>query len=335
MGTRAMFAAAPARAALYESFYVRAVCPEEPVGLWIRYTVRKPPGHAPTGSVWCTVFDARRGHPFMHKVTTRELRAPEDAWISIGDASIGPESARGQCGPARWSLRFASAEPELRHLSPAWLYRAPLPRTKLTSPAPAASFDGTLELPGRDAIELHGWRGMVGHNWGSEHAARWIWLHGVAFADAPDAWLDVALGRVRVGTRLTPWLASGALCLDGERWRIGGLAARATVLAARADGCTLALGGERGLRLRASVEVPARAAAGWRYCDPGDELSSGAQHDVINCSVSALELSVTTRGGTPRILRSQHGGAYELGLPTPEGAGAPGHGVPLAPFADS
>ena len=55
MGTRAMFAAAPTRAALYESFYVRAVCPEEPVGLWIRYTVRKPHGHAPTA---CTEVPA-------------------------------------------------------------------------------------------------------------------------------------------------------------------------------------------------------------------------------------------------------------------------------------
>ncbi len=175
-----MFSAARISAGMYESFYLRAVSPEEPLGAWIRQTVHKAPGRPPRGSVWCTVFDARRERPFMHKHTSSELRAPPGQWIALGgDTEMGPGHARGGCGQARWSLRFASAEPPLRHLFPAWLYRAPLPRTKLTSPAPAASFDGRLELAGGQAIELSGWRGMVGHNWGSEHAERWIWLHGV------------------------------------------------------------------------------------------------------------------------------------------------------------
>ena len=63
-----------------------------------------------------------------------------------------------------------------------------------------------VELGGREPLRVDGWPGMVGHNWGSEHAERWIWLHGVAF-DGDDAWLDLALGRVRVAGRLTPWLA--------------------------------------------------------------------------------------------------------------------------------
>jgi hypothetical protein len=45
------------------------------------------------------------------------------------------------------------------------------------SPAPAARFDGRLTVDSRE-IAVEGWRGMVGHNWGSQHAERWIWLHG-------------------------------------------------------------------------------------------------------------------------------------------------------------
>jgi hypothetical protein len=298
--------------------------------VWIRYTVAKQPQRRPTGSLWCTVFDARRGRPFMHKSSTDDLRVPADGWIAVGESAIGAGYAHGDCGPARWSLRFASQEPELRHLSPAWLYRTSLPRTKLTSPAPAASFDGTIELAGRDAIELRGWPGMVGHNWGSEHAERWIWLHALAFAEAPGAWLDVALGRVRVGGRLTPWVASGALCLDGERHRLGGLTARGARVAESPDGCSLALSGARGLRLRANVEVPPQSAAGWRYEDPDSEQSPSAQHDVVNCSVAAVELTVDTPDGGSRVLRGEHTGAYELGMRTGERS----HGVPLAPFAD-
>src|SRR5882762_5852374 len=116
MSTHAVFPAAPERAGMYESFYLRAVSPTEPVGVWIRNTVHKAPGRRPQGSVWCTVFDARRGRPFMHKLTSDQLTAPSDGWIAVGDvrdegAILGPEGAEGRSGDARWSLRFSSEEP--------------------------------------------------------------------------------------------------------------------------------------------------------------------------------------------------------------------------------
>jgi hypothetical protein len=331
MVTQAIFPSAASKSGMYESFYLRAVSTEYPVGVWIRNTVHKAPGRPPRGSVWCTVFDARGDGPFQHKLTTDELAVPGGGWISVGDqnaggegAVIGPEAAEGRCGAASWALRFRSQEPELAHLPRRWLYRAPLPRTKPTSPLPFAEFDGVLELAGRGAIDLRSWPGMVGHNWGAEHAERWIWLHGIGFEDAPSAWLDVALGRVRIAGRLTPWVANGALSIDGRRYRLGGLAARGLSVAESADGCVLAIPGEGGLSIDARVQVPPRAAAGWRYSDPG-----GGDHDVVNCSVSALELSLRLPGsGVPRRLATPHGAAYELGMRERD------HGVPIAPFAD-
>jgi hypothetical protein len=325
MAVQAMFPAAPARAGMYESFYLRAVSPDEPVGVWIRHTVHKPPGGEPRGSVWCTVFDARAGAPYMHKVSGEQLSAPAGGWIAIGESAIEHGRAHGNCGDARWELAFASEHPELRHLSPAWLYRAPLPRTKLTSPAPRASFDGVVELAGREPIEVRDWPGMVGHNWGSQHAERWIWLHGVAFEDQPAAWLDVAFGRVKIGGRTSPWRAAGAVFFDGRRRRLGGLSARAaTVLEAGPHGCTVELSGAGGLRVRADAIVPAQTAAGWRYADP-----DGGTHDVINCSIASLELSLTPERGAPTVrTRSARGCAYELGVREHT------HGVPIAPFAD-
>jgi hypothetical protein len=312
---------------MYESFYLRAFSPSEPVGLWLRNTVHKAPGRAPRGSVWCTVFDAQRGGPYMHKLTSDRLGVPDGGWISVGDekeqARLGPDDAEGRCGDARWSLRFQSSESALEHLPSRWLYRAPLPRTKSTSPLPAALFDGVLELHGR-AIELRSWPGMVGHNWGTQHAERWIWLHGLGFDGAPRAWLDVVLARIAIAGRLTPWLASGALSLEDRRYRLGGLRARGVAVDAGADGCVVRLGGEGGVELEARVRVPAGAAAGWRYSDP-----RGGDHDVINCSVSALELDVRLPGGAALPpLRSDHGAAYELGMRERD------HGVPLAPFGD-
>jgi hypothetical protein len=330
-----LFPDAAIGAGMYESFYLRAVSPEEPVGVWIRYTIHKRPGHAPSGSLWCTVFDASAGSPFMHKHTTTEVSEPAGGWIEIGAGSrFGPRVAEGVCGPARWSLRYDSSEPELRHLKQSWLYKAPLPRTKLTSPAPAASFDGTVELPNR-TLELRGWRGMVGHNWGSEHAERWIWLHGIGFEESPSAWLDVALGRVLVAGRLTPWMASGAVSLEGRLMRLGGLGARGLRVAESAARCTLSLPGAGGMTVEAHVNPPVGASAGWRYADP-----DGGEHDVVNCSVAALALNVRPRGEAARTLHTPHGAAYELGMRTLKGtpsgaqAGECDHGVPIAPFSD-
>lgn len=328
MQANAMFARTPARKAMYESFYVRAVAPSQPLGVWIRHTAQKLPGERARGSLWCTVFDAERGAPFQHKLTSERLTVPADGWIALeGDGgqggSLGPSGTGGTCGPASWSLTFAPRADELRHLPRAWLYRAPLPRTKLTSPAPDASFDGSLRIDGDREIELRGWRGMVGHNWGAEHAERWIWLHGVDFAEDADAWLDVAIGRLLVGGRLTPWVANGAISLGGTRVRVGGLGARGLRVSERVDGCELTLPCDGGSSIDVRVSVPSGTAAGWRYADP----DGGSEHDVVNCSIARLEL-VVSGDGSERTLTSAHGGAYELGMRERD------HGVPIAPFDD-
>src|SRR6202020_2452175 len=127
-GIQAVFPSVSRRAGMYESFSLRAVAPEAPRGLWVRYTVHKRPGERPRGSLWCTFFDGLGERPFQHKLTTDVLAVPAGGWIAVGDAELGAERAVGACGGARWSLRIATAEPELRHLPRAWMYRAPLPR---------------------------------------------------------------------------------------------------------------------------------------------------------------------------------------------------------------
>ncbi|MGA8364010.1 MAG: hypothetical protein WB709_05770 [Solirubrobacteraceae bacterium] len=331
MQAKAVFPGTPQKAGMYESFYLRAVAPEESVGVWVRYTVHKRPGAKPRGSVWCTVFDASRGRPWMHKLTSEDLRStPRGEWIVIEGSRLGDGYAEGECGGAKWSLKIRAQEPELRHLPSGWMYRAPLPRTKLTSPSPSARFSGTFALPDGRRLELDGWRGMVGHNWGAEHAERWIWLHGVGFEEDERAWLDVALGRIKVAGRLTPWVANGAVGIAGERYRIGGLGARGLQVQENTEGCRLSMPGPKGLRIDARVEVPSASSAGWRYADP-----DGGEHEVANCSVARVDLDVTLPSGRGASrLTSAHGGAYELGMRADRSGDRPAHGVEIAPFAD-
>jgi hypothetical protein len=295
----------------YESHYLRAVDPERPRGAWIRHTTHQRPGEAPAGALWCTVWDAEAGPPYAVK---QSLPAPPPAEFRA--------SASAQGRIAAWELEAASGEEPLRHLPRGWMYRAPLPRTKLESQRPDAVFTGWIEAGGR-RTEVAGWRGMTGHNWGSEHAERWVWLHAVGFDEAPGAWLDVALGRVRVGRAVTPWVANGALCLDGRRYALGGLTrARSLRVDARPGVFEGVIPGS-GADVRVTVAAPAGQTVAFAYADP-----SGGEHHALNCSIAEVRLRVARPGRPALELATAFGGAYELGVRETD------HGVPVEPFPD-
>ena len=153
----------------YESFYLRAVDPERPRGAWIRHTTHQRPGEPRTGSIWCTYSDAEAGAPYAVKETLPGPEADPDGWIRVGASRFGPAGARGsalaQGRSATWDLAMRGDAEPLRHLPRPWMYRAPLPRTKLESPLPSAVFDGEIAVGDRAPVAVAGWRGMAGHNW--------------------------------------------------------------------------------------------------------------------------------------------------------------------------
>lgn len=302
----------------YESFYMRAVDPERPRSVWLRHTVHKSPGHGAVGSIWATIFDAERPAPEAFKLS---VEGPEsgERWIRIGESAFGADGVSGSAGPASWDLRWTCGEPGLRHLPKEWMYRTALPRTKLESPLPATSVDGFAQV-GEARLEPAGWPGMVGHNWGAQHAERWIWLHGVLFEDRPDVWLDLSVGRVKIGPLTTPWIAAGVLSVGGERIRLGGPANRPSV---SEDALRLDLGvGGKDARLELAVRSRPDQTVVWRYADP-----DGHEHHVANCSIASLD-GVAKLGGESIRLRSEHGGAYELGMRETT------HGLAVQPFTD-
>jgi hypothetical protein len=316
--TEARFPVVPPGAGHYESFYVKACDAGRPLGVWIRYTVHKRPGAEPKGSLWFTLFDAALDGPRAGKVTLPGPRAGDQEWIGVGEASLRAGVAVGAVDGVEWELRFEGSSPPLFHLPRDWMYRARLPRTKLLSPVPGARFDGSVSVDGR-LVSVEGWRGMVGHNWGAQHAERWIWLHGIT--DSGD-WLDVAIGRVRLGPVTTPWIANGAVCLGGERIPLGGLGRRVAVREAP-DRCSLSLTGPGGLRVRGSVAAARKDVVGWVYADP-----DGSEHHTANCSIADMRVAVERDGFSPVELVVEAGAAYELGMRERD------HGIPIQPFPD-
>ena len=338
MEERARFEEVAAKAGHYESFYVKACRPDGGLGIWIRHTVHKRPGQEPTGSIWFTLFDREAPAPQATKVTVpaRELSAPAGSWIRVAGAEVGPGRVEGSVGSAAgdagsaddsglaatWSLRFFGDTKPCQYLPADWLYEAPLPRTKFVAPVPDAVFDGSLEVAGR-SLDISGWPGMIGHNWGTEHAERWVWLEGTGFAGAAGTWFDAGAAKVRLGRRVSPWVPSGMLALDGVRHRLGGLGAiRSSRVEESADGCSFVLPGKN-LVVRGRVEAPRKDFVGWLYADP-----TGDEHHTINCSVADLELTLERPGVPDRRLTLRGGAAYELGMRETD------HGIPIQPFAD-
>jgi hypothetical protein len=315
--TGARFTGVPAKAGHYESFYLKLCHPSELLGAWIRYTVHKRPGAHPIGSLWFTLFTAEG--PRAAKVTAPGPRSGGAEWLRVGEARIGSGAATGEvAGEAGWELRFESGEAPLLHLPRDWMYTSRLPRTKLLSPVPAARFEGALTLDGRE-IPVQGWRGMVGHNWGAQHAERWIWLHGIT--DDGD-WLDAAVGKVRVGPLTTPWVANGVLSLAGERHPLGRPGFRVEVDESP-DSCAFSLPG-KGMRVRGTVSAPRERFVGWVYADP-----DGGEHHTVNCSIADMRL-VVERPGDSRgwDLAVEGGAAYELGMRERD------HGMEIQPHPD-
>ena len=327
MRTEARFPAISVGSGHYESFYVKATRPGGGRGVWIRHTVHKRPGEELTGSIWFTLFDADAAGPRATKVTVpaAEVAAPAGAFISVAGAVLEPGAARGEVSTpeleASWDLRFEAGPEAFRHLPYGFLYNARLPKTKFLSPYPDARFTGEVTVAG-ERLELEAWPGMIGHNWGAEHAERWTWIQANEF-DGHPGYFDAALGRIKVGGMTTPWVGNAMLHVDGEAHRLGGFdRIRSTRIADQPTRCDFELGG-KGVRVRGRVSSAPQNFVAWVYADP-----VGPEHNTLNCSISDLELTVERHGREALQLRCAGGAAYEIGMRETD------HGVPVQPYPD-
>jgi hypothetical protein len=312
----------------YESFFIKATRATGGQGVWIRHTVHKPPGSDASASLWLTLFDSDAAGPRATKATfgAEELSAPEGGYIQVDGAVLEPGHAAGAIAnpelDASWDLRFDDPSGPFHHLPYDRLYDAPLPRTKFLSPYPSARFDGTVTVGG-SRIEVGGWPGMIGHNWGAQHAERWVWIQGANLAGQEGSCLDLAAGRIKVGPLTTPWVANGLLRIDGAEHRMGGFGRmRSTKLDEQPTSCSFQVPGEE-VRLRGRVSAERRDFVAWVYGDPKE-----GEHHTLNCSIADLELEIERPGHAPERVELSGGAAYEIGMRPTD------HGIPLQPYPD-
>ncbi len=316
--------AAPPGAALYESHYLTAADPAGGRALWLRYTALKRSGEPAHPTTWLTFFDASAGAPRALRVTASEpLADPGTGWARSSLGEMGPTGARGELsdapdtGPgasnppapsaprASWDLRWEPRAGEVAYLPARWLYDRRVPRSNAAALLPAASASGSLVLDG-DEVALDGWEAMVGHNWGSEHAHQWCWMHAGRLGADGRGWLDLALVRIRIGLLVTPWIASGAIEIDGRRYAPAPLHRVTCERAGERTIARVSLSG--GAAVTVELTAPPAGTVTWDYESP-----RGPGRIVDNCSVADARIALVTTDDTRSLTVTgtaavEHGG---------------------------
>ena len=166
---------------------------------------------------------------------------------------------------------------------------------------------------------------MVGHNWGAEHAERWVWIQASDLGGNEGDFLDIALGRIKVAGMTTPWVANGCIVLDGEHHRVGGF--RGTYGTDIVENRRAPASSRCRARASTSEGRVERTAEGLRRLDLRGPEGPGAQHPQLLDLRPRAEGRARRASGT-RDLDVAGAAAYELGIRDID------HGVPLQPYPD-
>lgn len=179
-----------------EAWYIVGSDPRAQQGVWLRYALDRSEQGEETGAVWGSWFEEGRTFAVRKLVDGAAIRR------SVEELDKGGCSGEVEAGgrSLRWRLSFGQG-PAAREFFPAWL--RPVARARGSGyvlPHPATTLTGAIEIDGR-IIDLQRMPASQAHLWGKTSFPEWAWAHCSAFAEDPEAALeivDVNLGWIRV-----------------------------------------------------------------------------------------------------------------------------------------
>ena len=325
-------------AGFYESYFQRANHPTRPLAFWIRYTIFSPKGRPrdAIGELWAIWFDGERG---THTVAKSEFPvgqfvfSRENLAARIGDALLEPGGLQGSAESRghriQWDLSYAGDAPPL-FLLPPRLYAGGFPKAKTLVGLPQARYDGTLFVDGV-CMNVEGWIGSQNHNWGARHTDRYAWGQVAGFDNAPDSFLEVATGQLKIGPVWTPRMTPLVLRHGGEEYALRSLwqavgRARGSFGFSSARDCPPAAAGSAagagrhadaavwnfrsrapGIAIEGSIRAPKQAFVGLRYYNP-----PGGEKWCLNSKLASCRLTVRRDGQAPETLETQNRAAFEI-----------------------
>jgi hypothetical protein len=146
---------------------------------------------------------------------------PDCLYVRVGDVELRHGHSHGvlTCEAGKhciqWDLNFDTASEGFRHLPYEWMYRRGLPKSKANSPQVDTRFHGTITVDGVKT-KVEDAPGMLGHNWGQEHAESWTWAHCNQWLGVEGVLFEGVTSEVKMGPVLTPPLSVIHVRIPGE-----------------------------------------------------------------------------------------------------------------------
>lgn len=303
----------PGRGGHYESWFLRGNHPRDARAFWIRYTLFVPADgtRKQLGELWAIYFDGRAERVVASKqeYDIQSCHFDKNGMnINIGPAHLESGRAEGSAQSEHhridWQLEYDDGDPSLL-LLPEAFYKAPFPKAKSVVSRPHVQFHGNLTVDG-ETIDVTGWHGSENHNWGSEHTHQYAWGQVMGFDNAPEAMLECATARVKVGPVPTPRLTIACLRLEDREYRFNRMT---TALTSRGHYRFFrwSFATRKGnTHLRVAIEADPAAFTGLTYYNP-----PGGNKTCLNTKIARCR-AVLTDGGEQWELVSRNGAAFEI-----------------------
>lgn len=297
----------------YESWFLRANHPTRKVAFWIRYTIFAPHGRPQDaiGELWAIHFDGERRliRAAKSEVPIRDCSfSPHGLDVRIGGAMLQSGELRGSASGShcvRWTLAYREGGAPMVFL-PERSYEARLPAAKALCTRPRIVFVGALEVDG-ESIAIDGWTGSENHNWGSRHTDSYAWGQVVGFDDAPEAFLECATARLRLGPFWSPPMTIVCLRFGGHDYRLnsGLQPLRASATCTGFDWHFDSA--QRGVRIHGRMHAAPDEFVSLTYYNP-----PGGTHACLNSKLAACEVTLERPGERPVRLTTRHRAAFEI-----------------------
>lgn len=297
----------------YESWFLRANHPTRNAAFWIRYTIFAPHGRPQDaiGELWAIHFDGDRRliRAAKTEVPIRDCQfARRRLDVRIKDASLTPGELHGSASGAhciRWRLAYRGGGSPMVFL-PEPTYEARLPKAKALCTRPQVVFDGTLDVDG-ESIAIDGWIGSENHNWGSKHTDTYAWGQVVGFDDAPDAFLECATARLKLGPFWTPPMTIVCLRLGGRDYKLNSLLQPFRARGSWRDFDWRFDSAQKGVRIHGRLHAAAEDFVSLTYYNP-----PGGTHTCLNSKIAACEVTLERPGEVAVTLKTRHRAAFEI-----------------------
>lgn len=297
----------------YESWYLRANHPSRKLAFWIRYTIFSPKNYPEKaiGELWAVYSNGEAGkiNAAKSEVAIRDCSfSAHELGVKIGDSFLRSGVLKGVAnGPQKisWDLSYDGGGPALVFLSE-HLYDTALPKAKSVTPRPLVRFAGILDVDG-EVIDVTDWVGSENHNWGSKHTDTYAWGQVAGFDNAPDAFLEAATAKLKVGPLWTPPLTLLVLRVGSEEYRLNTL-----VRSLQAKGKWRYFdwsfsAGKGDVRITGRMHARREDFVGLNYYNPPH-----GSHTCLNSKVAACEISLERKGRPALYLHTVHRAAFEI-----------------------